>query len=100
MNGISIQKLKLSSSVDNYKIFGQLFLSLFYMSKEKNNNEQFFFGRTVRSSKLEMKAEKDGSFSAKKDEHFYFHTGLTNIPEIQEKIFIVFEAVIIVYPNN
>ena len=47
-----------------------------------------------------MKAEKDGSFSAKKDEHFYFHTGLTNIPEIQDKTFIVFEAVIIVYPNN
>ena len=28
-----------------------------------------------------MKAEKDGTYTVKKDEHFYFHTGLTNNTE-------------------
>jgi hypothetical protein len=84
------------------KLFVEFHLSLFHRDAQLNDDHRdFFFGRTVRTSKLPLKRENDGSYSAsKKDECIYFHTALNGKvggSHDSNSIFLVVECLLIAY---
>ena len=82
---------------DWLRFSAQFHLTFFYEDNKDDKGQRFFFGRSSKSSRIPLKADKDGSFKFSGNDHedtLFFHTCL-NKKDLQDKIYLIIECVVI-----
>ena len=74
IRGLDNVRIPKESSVDpnNSDVSSQLHFTFLY----KDGHDQFYFGRTAKTKKIQMRRGNDGSFSHNEVDFIFFHTGL------------------------
>lgn len=87
-------KLPAEHDHDRVTITAELHCSFFYHHVVKD--EMFFYGRTCKSSPIEMAKHKDGTMGFRNNEPLFFHSSIKLKPnETNVKYFLVVELVIV-----
>lgn len=79
LNMRGLQGVRLPKNIQS-KVHDEMKLSVEYhftfLFRDTSASKQFFFGRTVRSNKIELTKGRDGAYFTEETEHLYFHSSL------------------------